>query len=389
MARRRRERYEQVALEEGQRAGVRNPYAFLRQVRQEAHGEDLTSPAGAQGPAQFMPATARSVGLSSTQVHQLRPSYRAAAKLMAGYERQYGSTRKALIAYNAGPGRVNGPLPAETQDYIRRILPNGEKVVRGNVTGQVSRTSATAGTSRFTGGTAGTRTVRSTRDVTEATFDQAGYDQAVRKQKVAQLLRSSGRGNSVLFRSGLLSANEVDPTGFQGTATRQVTTSRQVRIPGTETVGAAAPSSDTIKTAIHAANNRLGITETAGSNRGPEVDKMQRSFGMVGQPWCGIYVGTVLRRAGVKVDSRVASVAEIETMARAKTGGFEGGWHSAKHARAGDALVTRRGQHVAFVKSVDRDGTIHVIGGNQGNGAVTEGSWRPDQVYGVARPSYR
>jgi hypothetical protein len=254
----------------------------------------------------------------------------------------------------------------------------------GGARGQASR-SSTRGTSR-------TRTVTSTRDVTEATFDQAGYDQAVRRQKVAALLQHSGRSNSVLFRSGLLSGKPVDQTAFAGTQTRQVTTSRQVRLPGSGNVAlssAAAPSGDTIKTAIHAAKNRLGITESGGNNRGAQVDQMERSFGMVGQPWCGIYVGTVLRRAGVKVDSRVASVAEIETMARNRTGGFEGGWHSAKHARAGDALVTRQGQHVAFVKSVDRDGTIHVIGGNQGNGAVTEGSWRPDQVYGVARPNYR
>jgi hypothetical protein len=233
-----------------------------------------------------------------------------------------------------------------------------------------------------------TRTTTST----EATFDQAGYDQAVRRQKVASLLEHAGRGSSVLFRSGLLSSMPVDATAFQGTqqVTKTVTLpgGRQGRVPAAAARDGT-PSNDAIKTAIHAAKNRLGITESGGNNRGPEVDKMERSFGMVGQAWCGIYLGTVLRRAGVKVDSRVASVAEIETMARNKTGGFEGGWHSAKHARAGDALVTRRGQHVAFVKSVDRDGTIHVIGGNQGNGAVTTGTWRPDQVYGVARPKYR
>lgn len=104
------------------RAGYPDPDAFVRQMGQEAHGADLTSGAGAEGPAQFEPATARSVGLNSTTVHQRVPAYDAAAKLMTSYVHQYGSVKNALVAYNAGPGAVGRPLPAETQGYLKTIL---------------------------------------------------------------------------------------------------------------------------------------------------------------------------------------------------------------------------------------------------------------------------
>lgn len=95
---------------------------FVRQMGQEAHGADLTSPAGAQGPAQIMPATARAWGLSPSAVHDRRTAYDAAAQHMAGYVHQFGSVKNALVAYNAGPGRVGHALPAETQGYISTIL---------------------------------------------------------------------------------------------------------------------------------------------------------------------------------------------------------------------------------------------------------------------------
>jgi len=90
----------------------------------EAGFEDRTSPAGAQGYAQIMPATAQSWGVRNP--HDPLEAYGAAAKHMATYLRQYGGDwRKALTAYNAGPGAVGGSLPAETRDYIAKILGGG------------------------------------------------------------------------------------------------------------------------------------------------------------------------------------------------------------------------------------------------------------------------
>lgn len=82
------------------------------------------SPAGAQGIAQFMPGTARSMGL--TNPFDPRASIFAQAKLMSQLIRRFRSIPKALAAYNAGPGAVEkyGGIPpyAETQAYVARIL---------------------------------------------------------------------------------------------------------------------------------------------------------------------------------------------------------------------------------------------------------------------------
>jgi hypothetical protein len=116
--------WESAARRAARKYGLPENY-FTRQMGQEAHGQDLTSPAGAQGPAQIMPDTARGWGLSPSQVHQIDPAYDAAAKHMAEYVKQFGSFRNALVAYNAGPGRVGGTLPAETRNYISTIMRGG------------------------------------------------------------------------------------------------------------------------------------------------------------------------------------------------------------------------------------------------------------------------
>ena len=82
------------------------------------------SPAGAQGIAQFMPATARGMGLRDPfDPAQAIP---AAARLLAGHLRAFGSVPLALAAYNAGPDAVtrHGGVPPyrETQAYVARIL---------------------------------------------------------------------------------------------------------------------------------------------------------------------------------------------------------------------------------------------------------------------------
>ncbi len=82
------------------------------------------SPVGAQGIAQFMPATARGMGLADP--FDPRQAIPAAARLLAGHLRAFGSAQLALAAYNAGSGAVRryGGVPpyAETQAYVVRIL---------------------------------------------------------------------------------------------------------------------------------------------------------------------------------------------------------------------------------------------------------------------------
>jgi Transglycosylase SLT domain/D-alanyl-D-alanine carboxypeptidase len=83
-----------------------------------------TSPAGAQGIAQFMPATAAAYGLRNP--FDARAAIDAQAHLMHDLLRRFGSVPLALAAYNAGAGAVArcGCIPPypETRGYVARIL---------------------------------------------------------------------------------------------------------------------------------------------------------------------------------------------------------------------------------------------------------------------------
>jgi len=140
--------WQTVARRKAQKYGI-DPGLFLAQMTQEAHGQDVRSGAGAQGPAQFMPGTAASVGLTPVTVHQLKPAYDAAAKLMASYVKKYGNYKNALIAYNAGPGAIGHSLPSETQNYLKIIMgnhPNSSATGGGGGTGAgISSLAATSG----------------------------------------------------------------------------------------------------------------------------------------------------------------------------------------------------------------------------------------------------
>ncbi|MGY1723146.1 transglycosylase SLT domain-containing protein [Blastococcus sp. SYSU DS0533] len=126
----------------GALAGV--PYADLFQRAASKHGVDAAllaavakqesgfntsavSPAGAQGLMQFMPATARGLGVDA-----LDPSSAidGAARYLSSLTRQFGSTELALAAYNAGPGTVSryGGIPPypETQNYVRSVMSKAE-----------------------------------------------------------------------------------------------------------------------------------------------------------------------------------------------------------------------------------------------------------------------
>jgi hypothetical protein len=91
--------------------------------QESGRGKNMTSPKGARGHFQFMPATAKEYGLDDPD--DLAKSALAAAKKMADLLKQFGGLDKALAAYNWGDGRVarnglNG-APLETLNYIKGI----------------------------------------------------------------------------------------------------------------------------------------------------------------------------------------------------------------------------------------------------------------------------
>jgi uncharacterized protein (TIGR02594 family) len=361
--------YRKVATRKARKYGL-NPAIFRRQIRQESgFNPRAISPAGARGIAQIMPATARAWGVNPDKPKQ---ALDAAAKNMAGYVRKYGSYEKALRAYNAGEGNIERSKGfAETNSYVRNIL--GRR--SGKPTGSEGRGTVTPGRPSIFNAER------------QTTFDKAGFEQAQRRSVVAQMLQRSGRGNSVLFRTGLLSTAAPDPGEFQSSRlVSSITPGTDPRFSLGTTSDGSLPAGAASK-AVKAARNRLGISEVGTSNRGERIDKWSRRYGMVGQPWCGIFVGTVLRRAGVQTDSRIASVPAIEQMARSKEGAFRGFKQGGHGARRGDLLITRKGQHVAFIERVGKDGTIHTIGGNE-SGRVQRSSYKPGSVYGSVRVRY-
>jgi hypothetical protein len=111
---------------------------------------------------------------------------------------------------------------------------------------------------------------------------------------------------------------------------------------------------------IAAAARHVGVTESPpGSNRGPWIDRWQRRWGLLGQPWCGMFVSAVYAEAGVDDDDLAhPSTAEICRRARAQgaiTGPMPG------------AMVVWCGRHVEILVSEVRPGVWRTIGGNTGN----------------------
>jgi len=99
---------------------------FARLIWQESRFDPAAvSRAGAQGVAQFMPATANWRGLANP--FDPLEAIAQSAKLLRDLRREFGNLGLAAAAYNAGSGRVRDwlvarrALPAETVAYVRVV----------------------------------------------------------------------------------------------------------------------------------------------------------------------------------------------------------------------------------------------------------------------------
>jgi hypothetical protein len=99
---------------------------FTRLIwRESSFRPGVTSSAGAQGIAQFMPGTASEQGLDDP--FDPEKAIPASAAFLVALKSQFGNWGLALAAYNAGSGRVGnwlkkgGFLPRETEGYVRFI----------------------------------------------------------------------------------------------------------------------------------------------------------------------------------------------------------------------------------------------------------------------------
>ena len=113
---------------------------YLAVVESELNTKAV-SRVGAVGPWQFMPATAKVLGLKVTSKYDerknLKKSTRAAAIYLRDLYAQYGDWLLVLAAYNSGPGPVNRAirksgstnfwklqhhLPAESRQHVKKYI---------------------------------------------------------------------------------------------------------------------------------------------------------------------------------------------------------------------------------------------------------------------------
>jgi peptidoglycan DL-endopeptidase CwlO len=119
--------YADLFTRAGARYGVDASLLAAMASQESSFNASAVSPAGAQGLMQFMPATAKGLG-----VNPLDPSSAidGAARYLSSLTKQFGSTDLALAAYNAGPGTVSryGGIPpySETQNYVRSVMSKAE-----------------------------------------------------------------------------------------------------------------------------------------------------------------------------------------------------------------------------------------------------------------------
>jgi soluble lytic murein transglycosylase-like protein len=111
------------------------------------------SSAGAEGLMQFMPGTAKSLGVDPWNPSQ---AITGSAQMLSGLIQKFGSVPLALAGYNAGPGAVEqyGGIPpySQTQNYVAKIL--GIVDAANSATSAVNSSSSTgASTSTNTDGT--------------------------------------------------------------------------------------------------------------------------------------------------------------------------------------------------------------------------------------------
>src|SRR5262249_46147199 len=126
-------------------------------------------------------------------------------------------------------------------------------------------------------------------------------------------------------------------------------------------------ASGSVVAALDWARSMIGhYKESAGFNRGPELDQLETEFGLgFGQPWCAMFATkAIVDHGGVDAAAKTASVDFINNWCAEGSHGYELGFKA--NPKPGD-LMTFGDDHVALVEKVGRT-EVTTIEGNTGAG---------------------
>lgn len=115
--------YADIIAKESAASGVPAPLIAGLIEQESGWNPKIASKAGAQGLGQFMPATAKEMGIDPLDPQQ---AIHGTASYLKQNHDKFGDWNKTLAAYNAGPGAVEkfGGIPPypETQNYVPSVL---------------------------------------------------------------------------------------------------------------------------------------------------------------------------------------------------------------------------------------------------------------------------
>lgn len=121
-------KWQKLADKAAHKHGV-DPYLFRALINQEsAWYSSVVSPGGAIGLTQLQPATAREVcGVKKrAALFDAATNLDCGAKFLSSLIQRFGSVKKALCAYNAGPNRIarlgRCPNYSSTKAYVHKIM---------------------------------------------------------------------------------------------------------------------------------------------------------------------------------------------------------------------------------------------------------------------------
>ena len=115
-----RQNYDDEVAEAAQKYGV-DPELAIAVHRQEYNPNQWISSAGARGPMQLMPDTAKGMGVKNIDdpYQNIDGGVRYLKQML---DERKGNVPLALASYNAGPAKVGDGVPVFTYGYVKKVM---------------------------------------------------------------------------------------------------------------------------------------------------------------------------------------------------------------------------------------------------------------------------